>query len=116
MQPSTLVFLADPESGIVEGRPGTGLGLCTVFLKFFIYLRICLLHWVFIAHRGLSLFTVSRDYSLVAVFRLLKCGGFSCCKAWAPGTQASVAVGHGPICLSARGIFPHQGLNPHPLH
>ena len=54
--------------------------------------------------------------------------GFSCCKARAPGTQASVAVArglqsagsaavaHGLSCSAACGILPDQGSNPCPLH
>ena len=42
--------------------------------------------------------------------------GFSCCRAWALGTQASVALVLGFSCPSASGIFPDQGLNPCPLN
>ena len=56
------------------------------------------------------------------------CSGFSRCRAWAPGTQASVVaahgfsragslvVAHGPSCPTACGIFLDQGLNLRPLH
>ena len=43
------------------------------------------------------------------------CGGFSCCGAQAPGTQASVADAHGVSSSLAHGVFPDQGLNPCPL-
>ena len=44
------------------------------------------------------------------------CGGFSCCRARALGTQASVVVVHRLSCSVACGIFPDQGLNLCPLH
>ena len=44
------------------------------------------------------------------------CGGFSCCRARALGTRASVVVVHGLSCSTACGIFPDQGSNPCPLH
>ena len=57
------------------------------------------------------------------------CGGFSCCRAQAVGTLASVAVVHGLghcsswalvahrlSCFSACGIFPDKGLNLCTLH
>ena len=50
------------------------------------------------------------------------CSGFSYCRAWALGTQASVValmglvvVAHGLSCSEACGIFPNQGSNPCPL-
>ena len=36
--------------------------------------------------------------------------GFSCCGAWALGTQASVVVAHRLSCSSACGIFPRPGI------
>ena len=49
-------------------------------------------------------------------------GGFSCCRAWAPGAWASVVTAHRlrvverrPSCPSACGIL-DQGSNPCPLH
>ena len=39
------------------------------------------------------------------------CGDFSCC-----GAQASAVVAPKLCCFTARGIFPHQGSNLHPLH
>ena len=44
------------------------------------------------------------------------CGGFSCCRAWALGMQASVVVAHRFSCSAACEIFPDQDLNPCPLH
>ena len=44
------------------------------------------------------------------------CGGFSCCRAWALGAQASVVVAHGLSCSAACGIFPDQGSSLCPLH
>ena len=46
-------------------------------------------HWVFVAAGRLSLVAVSGGYSW------LRCAGFSCCEAWALGTQASVVVARG---------------------
>ena len=105
------------------------------FFYLFIYFW---LRWVFVAARGLSLVAVSRGYSslwctgfslwwlLIAVAS--HCGGFSCCRARALGTWASVVVAHGLqstgsvvvvhglSCSAACGIFPDQGSNPCPLH
>ena len=44
------------------------------------------------------------------------CSGLSCCRTWALGTQASIAVLHGFSYSLARGIFLDQGLNPCPQH
>ena len=43
-------------------------------------------------------------------------GGFSCCRAQALGTQASVAVAHRLRCSPTGGIFLDQGSNPCSLH
>ena len=60
--------------------------------------------------------------------RASHCGGFSCCRARALGTWASVVVAHGLqsagsvvvvhglSCSTTCGIFPDQGSNPCPLH
>ena len=66
------------------------------------------LHWVFAAVRGLSPAAVSRGYFPGAVHGASHCGGFSCCRAWAPGHVGLVAV--------ARRLFLNQGSNPCPLH
>ena len=44
--------------------------------------------------------------------RASHCGGFSCCGAWALGTQASVVVVHGLSCSAAYGNPPGPGLEP----
>ena len=44
------------------------------------------------------------------------CGGFSHCKAWALGSQASVVGAHRLSCSAACGIFLDQGSNLCPLH
>ena len=54
------------------------------------------LYWVFTAlwafpGCGLSLVVQSRGCSICSV-QASYCGGFSCCRAWALGTQASVVV------------------------
>ena len=63
--------------------------------------------------------------------RASHCGGFSCCRAWTLGAQASVVaahglqqlwhvgsvvVAHGLSCSMACGIFLDQGSNPCSLH
>ena len=71
---------------------------CTGFFFFF------WLHWVFIAAvGGLSVVAVSGGYSslwcagatLPCGARASHCSGFSCCRAWALGAQASVVVARG---------------------
>ena len=44
------------------------------------------------------------------------CGGFSCWGAWVLGAWPSLVVVHGPSCLLACGILPHQRLDPRPQH
>ena len=44
------------------------------------------------------------------------CGGFSCCREQAPGSQASVVVSHGLSCPAVCRTFPDQGSNLCPLH
>ena len=61
-----------------------------LFLFFLIYFW---LRWVFVAARGLSLVAAS-GATLHCGARASHCGGFSCCRAWALGTQASVVVTH----------------------
>ena len=61
----------------------------------FIYLFIYFwLHWVSVAARGLSLVAASGAI-LRCSARASHCSGFSCCGAWALGTQASVVVVRG---------------------
>ena len=43
-------------------------------------------------------------------------GGFSCCRAQALGTQASVIVAYGLSCSEARGIFLDWGSNLYALN
>ena len=43
--------------------------------------------------------------------RTAACGGFSCGRAQALDTWASVDVAHGLSCSMACGIFPDKGLN-----
>ena len=59
---------------------------------------------------------------------LFSCGGFSCCRAWAPDAQASVVAAprlqstgsvvavHGLSCSVASGVFPNLASSPCPLH
>ena len=46
--------------------------------------------------------------------RASRCGGFPCCGAQGLGNAGSVVTAHGLSSPVARGIFPDQGLNPHP--
>ena len=62
--------------------------------------------WIFAAARGL----------LSSCGMQASCGGFSCCRAGALGTQASVVVVLGFSCFTACGIFLDQALNLCLLH
>ena len=53
------------------------------------YLWLC---WVSVAVCGLSLVVEGRDYILCCCVQALHSGGFSYCRAWALGSQASVVV------------------------
>ena len=116
----------------------------TIFLSFlslFIYV-LCFMFYLFIfGCTGSSLLHVGfLELRLVGATlhcgaRASHCRGFSCCRAWALGAQASVVVAHGlsscgswalerrlsgvmhRLCCSvACGIFLDQGSNPCPLH
>ena len=83
-----------------------------LFIYLFIYLWLC---WVFVSVRGLSLVVESRGHSSS------RCAGLSSSRPLplrSTGSRCagSVIVAHGPSCSAARGIFPHQGSNPCPLH
>ena len=68
----------------------------------FIYLFIYFwLHWVSVAARGLSLVAASGAI-LRCGARASHCSGFSCCGAWALGTQASVVVVRGLSSCGSR--------------
>ena len=67
--------------------------------KLFIYFW---LRWVFIAACGLSLVVASGGYSSLRCVGVSHCSGFSCCRAWALGTQVSVAVAHGLSSCGSR--------------
>ena len=68
----------------------------------FIYLFIYFwLHWVSVAARGLSLVAASGAI-LRCSARASHCSGFSCCGAWALGTQASVVVVRGLSSCGSR--------------
>ena len=69
---------------------GHMITLCLTF--FFKLINLFLLRWVFLAACRLSLVAVSGGYSSLQASH---CGGFSCCRAWALGTWASVVVAHG---------------------
>ena len=63
----------------------------SVFLFISLYMIALGLHcWC-----GLSLAAASRCYALVSLSGASPCGGFSCCRAWAPGRWASVVAACG---------------------
>ena len=93
------------QESIFPNQEGARLSGIILFFFFNFWLL-----WVFVAARGLSLVAVSGGYSS------LQCAGFSCCRAWALGTQASVVVALRLRCSTACGIFPDQGSNLCPLH
>ena len=72
------------------------------------------LHWVFSAACGLSLVTVTRGYSLVAVHALLTAVA-SLAVEHSSRRQAST-VAQELSCSTAHGIFPDQRANQCPLH
>ena len=69
---------------------------------------------------GLCCFTQAfsgrSEHGLCCGVQASHCGGSSCCRAWALGGGASVAVAQGLGCSATCGIFPDQGSNPCPLH
>ena len=84
-------------------------------------LGLCCCAWAFLQLRPAGA-------TLHSGARASHCGGFSCCRARALGTRASVVVAHrlqsagsvvvahGLSCSVACGIFLDQGSNPCPLH
>ena len=82
------------------------ISACPTSAKYYVYIfLICLfyfiqfwLRWVFVAVRGLSLVVVSGGYSS------LRCTGFSCCRARALGTQASVVAARGLSSCGLRAV------------
>ena len=97
--------------------PGTH-SFFVFFLNFyllFIYYVYFWLCWVFVSVWGLSPVAASGGHSSS------RCAGLSL--SWPlllrsrdSRRSGSVVVAHGPSCSAACGIFPDQGLNPHPLH
>ena len=70
---------------------------------------------MFMSALGLSLVSECGGYSLAAVLSL-SFQSFSCCRARAPGTRASVVTEPGLSCSKPCGIFLDQGWNPSALH
>ena len=68
------------------------------FVLFLIF--ICLLIF------GSAGYSLLCAFSLVTLVQASHCSGFSRCRAWAAGTQASVVVAHGVWDLSQPGINP----------
>ena len=81
----------------------------------FIYLFIFWWCHVFITMYGLSLVAVSRGYSLVKVHRLLIVVASLVAEHRLLGVRASELL-HTFFVAHWHVIFPHQGLNPCPLH
>ena len=94
------------------------LALINVNSFFFFNNKFIYYFWlrgVFVAAHGLSLVVASGGYSSSGAWAS-HCSGFSCCRARALGTRASVVVAHGLSCSAACGIFPYRGSNPCPLN
>ena len=70
------------------------------FIYLFIYFYFWL-HWVFVAACGLALVAASGSYFWLWCWAS-HCCGFSCCRAQALGSQASVVVAHGPSSCGSR--------------
>ena len=70
------------------------VGALTIFFFFFFNLFYFWLCWVFVVSRGLSLAAASGGYSSLQYVGF-HYSGFSCCRAWALGTEASVVVARG---------------------
>ena len=85
--------LAIVNSAAMNIRVHVSFWIIVLLLFFFFWL-----HWVFIAVCGLSLVVASRSYSS------LQCVGFSCCRAWALGTQASVVVARRPSSCGTQAV------------
>ena len=84
-------------------------------LRFYLFIYLFRLCWVFVSVRGLSLVAASGGHSSS------RCAGLSLSRPLLlRGTGSrragSVIVAHGPSCSAACGIFPDQGSNPCPLH
>ena len=79
----------EPVSPALAGRFSTTVppGKPLSFIYLFIWSFFFWLHWVFVAARRLSLVVVTRA-TLHCGARASHCGGFSCCGAQAPDTQA----------------------------
>ena len=103
---SLRIFASFPPTADAEARS-------QVQMVLFIYFRLC---WVFVAAHRLSLIVASGGYSLVVSMWVSHCGGFSCCGAWALGTQASVVVTDELSSPAVCEIFQDQGWSPCPLH
>ena len=100
-------------SGWIKKKLSYMLLVRNLFFKLFIYLFMVVL--------GLH---CPQAFSSCGKWRLLSsygtgafhCSGFSCCRAQALGSQASVVVAHGLSCSEAHWIYWDHRLNPCPLH
>ena len=80
--------------------------LLTLISSHFLFIYFWL-HWVFVAVCGLPLVEARAGTTLHFDARASHCGGFSCCGAWALGTQASVVVAYGLSSCGARAQLLH---------
>ena len=85
------------------------------FLKGSVFLFFCLIIYLFLAVRGLSLVVASGGHFS------LRCAGLSLSRppllrSTGSRCTGSVIVAHGPSYSAACGILPDQGSNPCPLH
>ena len=81
-------------------RGGVYFSTFFFFSKYFIYFWLC---WVSVAARGLSLVEAS-GATLRCGARASHCSGFSCCRAQALGTQASVVAACGLSSCGSRAV------------
>ena len=85
--------------------------------SFFLFLKFLFIH-LFLAVLGLCCFAQAfsscdrRGIVFCCGAPASRCSGFSRCRTWAPGTQASVVEVHGLNCPAACEVFLHQGSNP----
>ena len=79
---------------------------CLYFLKEYLFVDLTFLA-VLGLHCCVWTFSSCSGCSLLSVVRAFSCSGFSCCRAQALSTQASVY-----LSSTARGIFLHQRSNP----
>ena len=94
--------------------------VCLFFSTLFFFFSFnCIyfwLFWVFITVRRIPLVSAGGGCSLVAELGLLTAVASLRSRAWAPGAQVSVVMGHRLSCPEACGISLHQASKPCPLN